>query len=394
VARVLFFPFAPGGGVAHAGACLAVGAELVRAGHEPIVAYGGSRRNLVRGEGIRVVDVPEIAHERTAGSSAARWYDGPADLERFVHRDREVIERLRPDVVVVDLRLSASIAAELAGVPTLLLMHFLRLTPHFRERSRRARRLRELRRLHRIPIALRRALTRDAHGGAVLERVVSDARTRLGVPPDAGLWNGSLVACTTTPLLDPAELPPTWRYVGPISWSPSGGAVPVRGARPLVYVTQGTTGSAALLRRAVTELRGEPVDLVVGTGDESVTAGLRELAPNAAVHAFVASDECLALADAAVIHGGHGTASQAHAAGVPVVVIPHRADQWAWADRVEELGTGIALRPPLVPGAVRRALRRVLTQSRYRDAARAVARDLAQWDGAGSAARLAAQLAA
>jgi UDP:flavonoid glycosyltransferase YjiC (YdhE family) len=77
-----------------------------------------------------------------------------------------------------------------------------------------------------------------------------------------------------------------------------------------------------------------------------------------------------------------------------VVVVPHRADQWVWADRVERLGTGIALREPRAPGAVRRALRRILRTERYRRAAEGVAEHLREWDGAARSADLVEELAA
>ena len=86
------------------------------------------------------------------------------------------------------------------------------------------------------------------------------------------------------------------------------------------------------------------------------------------------------------------TASIAHRAGTPVVVVPHRSDQWAWADRVERLGTGIAVRPPAARGAIRRALRRVLRDERYRLAAERVAAHLREWDGARASADLVEEL--
>jgi UDP:flavonoid glycosyltransferase YjiC (YdhE family) len=41
-----------------------------------------------------------------------------------------------------------------------------------------------------------------------------------------------------------------------------------------------------------------------------------------------------------VHHGGFGTTSAGIRAGVPALVIPHMADQFYWAQRVQELGVG------------------------------------------------------
>ena len=50
--------------------------------------------------------------------------------------------------------------------------------------------------------------------------------------------------------------------------------------RPLVYVTQGSTGDPELLRRAVEELVSEPVDVLVTTGGLCDPAELERLGPN------------------------------------------------------------------------------------------------------------------
>ena len=393
VARVLFFPLAPGTGLAHAGACLAVAGELERRGHETVLAYGGSRPELVGTWARQLERVEEIPSERAVGNSVARWYDEPGSLDRLVLGDVELIRRIRPDVAVVDMRLSAVLACELTGVPDLALLHFLRLTSPYRDPERWRRRARELRRPQRAPYAIRRLLDRDVGGGKTLRAQVRAGRASLGLPPREPPWEGRLVACTTTPLLDPAELPPNWRYVGPIDWSVPGGPPPEHGSRPLVVVIVSTTGESTLLPRLLHELRGEPIDLVVSAGGREDLDELRALAPNARVEPLLAAGPWLDAADVAIVEGGHLTASTAHRAGTPVVVVPHRADQWAWADRVERLGTGIAVREPRAPGAIRRAVRRVLRRERYRRAAAEVAAHLRDWDGARSAADLVEELA-
>jgi UDP:flavonoid glycosyltransferase YjiC (YdhE family) len=167
-----------------------------------------------------------------------------------------------------------------------------------------------------------------------------------------------------------------------VTWSAAGdAAAPAHGPRPLVYVTQGSTGSAATLRRVVRELRDEPVDVVVSTAALCEPGALERLAPNVRAARLLPGRGCMEAADAAVVHGGHLTTVEAHMAGTPVVVVPRGYDQYVWANRAERLGTGLAIRPPSAPGAIRRALRRVLHQGRYRRAAERVAADLRRWNG-------------
>ena len=382
VARVLFFPLAPGPGLAHVGACVAVADELERRGHETVLAYGGSRPELVAGWTRRLEQVEEIPYERTLGDSAAGWF-APGDLERFTRADVELIERVGPDVVVVDLRPSASMACELTGVPDLTLMHYLRLTSWYREPDPWRLRARGLGRPQRLPYAVRRWLDKDLGGGKQLRAAIAAARPALGLPGPGALWPGRVVACTTTPLLDPAEPPPSWHYVGPISWSTGGSPPPSReGSRPLVVAVESTTEASPLLPRVLGELRDEPIDLVVSAAGGSSIEDLKRLAPRARIERLLATDAWLAAADVGIVEGGHQTACVAQRAGTPLVVVPHRSDQWTWADKVERLGSGIALRPPVAPGALRRAVRRVLRDERYRQAAERVGVHLQDWDGA------------
>ena len=281
VSRVVLFPFGPGAGLAHLGSCLAVGERLRERGHEVICAYGGTMPQLVEQAGFQLEPVPEIPAERAA---AGRWFESAGELLAQAEADRAVLERLRPDAVVVDLRIPATLAATRAGVPALALMHFVRSTGHWREPHPWRKRARQLRRAHRVPTALRARRRGQAIGLENMARW-SEARRRYGLGP-APLIDGDAVAVTSTPLLDPAVLPEHWRYVGPISWSAAGDAEPIeRGTRPLVYVSQGSTGSAGLLRRAVRELAPEDVDLVVTTAGICEPEELRALAPACAYRA-------------------------------------------------------------------------------------------------------------
>ena len=65
---------------------------------------------------------------------------------------------------------------------------------------------------------------------------------------------------------------------------------------------------------------------------------------------------------AVVHHGGAGTTTAAARAGIPQVIIPHNYDQFYWAHRVQELGTGVSgpLRDDLTVDGLVQALREAL----------------------------------
>ena len=71
----------------------------------------------------------------------------------------------------------------------------------------------------------------------------------------------------------------------------------------------------------------------------------------------------------AVTHGGHGTVVKALAAGVPVVVLPHGRDQADNAVRVTSRGSGVKLKRTASVDAIAAAVRRVLDDPAYAEAA-------------------------
>jgi UDP:flavonoid glycosyltransferase YjiC (YdhE family) len=114
--------------------------------------------------------------------------------------------------------------------------------------------------------------------------------------------------------------------------------------RPLVYLTLGTIafGATAALRAAIDGLSRLPVDVLVarGPGDP---AALGEVPDNVHVTGFVPQSEVLQRADLIVHHGGSGTVLGALSAGLPQLVLPQGADQFANAEAVETANAGRAL---------------------------------------------------
>ncbi len=396
MARFLMLPLAPQGMLAHVGACSAVGDVLRERGHEVVFGYGGSRPELLDRRGYdwhRLPEVPVV--------NAADWFEEPADLRRLVDARIALIEAVRPDVCLTSSGVGG-IACEATGCPQLCLMHYLPITRYARRVGIWAQRRSDLRHPARAWRVLRARLRSDPK--ARLQRILEEVRRELSLPPADPDANGivawaTAVACTTTPLLDPARgLPRNWLYAGPIVWSAPAeddAETPKRSGRPLVYVTQGSTGSAELLRRSVAELADEPVDVLACTGGLCTAAELRSLAPNVTAVDLFSGRRAFEAADVAVTHGGHMTSCEAALAGKPVVVLPRLGDQILWLKRVERLGTGLGRWPRVPRGSIRRAVRHALTDSAIAARARDLAAELdrPRWNGAQNSATLAEVLA-
>jgi UDP:flavonoid glycosyltransferase YjiC (YdhE family) len=174
-------------------------------------------------------------------------------------------------------------------------------------------------------------------------------------------------------LQDPAFLAAAERIVlRPVAFAPPGARVEV--GEPFVYLTLGTAfGTSERLRSAIAGLAGLGLPVVVAPG-RVPTAALGEIPAGVTVAGWVDQAELLPRAALVVHHGGSGTTLGALAAGVPQLLLPQGADQFANADAVAAAGAGLRL-----PDAehIADGARRLLGDASFRDAARDMAREIA-----------------
>jgi hypothetical protein len=149
--------------------------------------------------------------------------------------------------------------------------------------------------------------------------------------------------------------------------------------RPLVYVTLGTFfTNPGLFRTVLDALADEPVDVLVTVGRDGDPSTLGDVPGNATVERFVPQAEVLVRCSAVVHHCGGGTTFGALAHGLPQVALPQGADNFVNAALLERAGVAIQLREPEVtPRTVRDAVRRVLAERPFADAAGRLAAEIA-----------------
>ena len=232
--------------------------------------------------------------------------------------------------------------------------------------------------------------------GAARLTASNELRATAGLPRIDRLnqgWDGLLTLVTTIPELDPAAAAAaeTVRYVGPIRehipetswdspWRPDD-------TRPLVLVAFSTTkfwDKRGRIENTLAALADEPVRVLLATG-EPPYAG--PLPPNATAQQFVPHETVLPAAALMVTHCGHGTVTACLEHGVPIVGLPNPvADQPFLAARIQELGAGIALDGESGAEAIRTAVRDVLSQASYKEAARGLGTTIRNMPGAIGAA--------
>jgi UDP:flavonoid glycosyltransferase YjiC (YdhE family) len=164
---------------------------------------------------------------------------------------------------------------------------------------------------------------------------------------------------------------------------------------PLVYVSFGTvlghmSIAAETYRVALTAVAGIDARVLLAVGRGFDVSQLGDLPGNVHVETWVDQADVLAEADVVVSHGGSGTTFGALAAGVPLVIVPLFADQFANGPKVTEANAGVALNTRLDTDGGRRplsqadavgiaqAIETVRGDSSFRQHAQRIAAEMAQ----------------
>ncbi|HET6825697.1 MAG TPA: nucleotide disphospho-sugar-binding domain-containing protein [Amnibacterium sp.] len=246
---------------------------------------------------------------------------------------------------------------------------------------------------------------------AHVERDVDRAFTAAaGSPPGTSVQSIARTVDAVLQLTVPAfeyprsDLPSTVSFLGPLTGRPPRDA-PLPAwwgdlqGRTVVHVTQGTVSNAVVEDLLVPTIRGlaaEDLLVVAATGRDPgpLLAALGTAPPNLRVAPFLPYDLLLPRTAAMVTSGGYGGVHAALRHGVPLVVAGRTEEKVEVAARVAWSGSGIDLktqRPS--PQAVRDAVRRVLSESRYRARAEAIGADIRALDGEGALVAALARLA-
>jgi len=304
-------------------------------------------------------------------------FDAPS-LERYVEEELALFDRMRPDVVVGDFRISLAISARRAGIP------YVNITNAYWSPYALIR--------HVVPeITVARVFgPRIGQGAFDLFRragyaahvvPVNKVRRRFGMAPLAGDFRWAIMDADETLYADipeivpTAPLPVTHRFVGPIPWVPPG-ALPewwheveaAAGRRPVVYANLGSSGSVGALEKVLAATADLDATVVAATAGRAIAC---PPPPNARVADYLPGDLAAALADVVVCNGGSPSSYQSLAAGKPVVGVAANTDQFLNMAAVEDAGCGRLVRARGDgPGAIRAAIDEALRDPRMRDAAR------------------------
>jgi MGT family glycosyltransferase len=199
----------------------------------------------------------------------------------------------------------------------------------------------------------------------------------------------------------PSELPANCHVVGPLAWSGWDQPAPwldELDARPLVYVTMGSTVEAqSALIGIIDALHDAPYNVVISTDQQSLPSNLA-LPTHIRVFPTVPGAAVVRRCAAVIHHGGHGTLTQALTASVPSLILPANPDQVLIAQQVQELGIGRSLWQPgnlpigtrgwdtITPIEIRQEIDDLLADRNCARACQALKQEIGTYGGAAAAA--------
>jgi UDP:flavonoid glycosyltransferase YjiC (YdhE family) len=278
----------------------------------------------------------------------------PDVLRAYVPEDCQLIRRIRPDLVVGDMRLSLPISARLEKVPSAVIINAY-WSPYAKRRCV----LPELPLTRLIPPRWLAPLNRGAQPivSAMHVAQMNRVRKEFGVPPlpletRKMFTDGDYVLYPDVREFVPTDgAPPNHHYVGICDWArsapkPEWWERMCADPNPKVFISLGSSGPIRVLPA-----------LLAGNIDTADLLPFIETAAQAAV---------------VVTHGGSGGLYPAMAAGTPMLAIPSNADQHLSTALLEENGAGLGVRvEEATVGTLLSSARRILSEASF---ARAAAR--------------------
>jgi len=352
---ILFTPTA--NVLAHVSRCVVLASELKQRGHR--IAFAGTPKYLkdpavVGDEAFECYPLTDF--DLDEGLEILRTISKlppKRAIEEIIAAELQMLDRVRPRVVIVDFRPTMYISARLRRVPLIALLggHWLY---QYAAKPYRAFRTYAIYPLMKTLVGVRGAdlvmppLQRLAMRYKMLP--FSAACKRHGLPPKRTPWEmliGDYNLILDTELVSPTKgLPENFKQVGPIFWSPEA-PLPqwIEGldrSRPIIYVTLGSTAHPDLFRQILGIFRATRYEIVMTTGGQ-IDCQAEEVPRNVRLEKYLPGERMMELSDLVIHHGGAGTVYQTIKTGRPSIVVATHFEQEFLGRVLEDQGAGIFL---------------------------------------------------
>jgi UDP:flavonoid glycosyltransferase YjiC (YdhE family) len=306
-------------------------------------------------------------------------------LTRYVEEDLALLDRVKPDLVVGDFRLSLAVSAPLRRIPYAAVVN-----TYWSPYADTAYPVPDLPMTRILGVTLGQKLFDLVRpvAFALHARPLNRVRRKFGLPPlgsdlrNVYTWGDTTLYADIPEVVPTRDLPANHRYLGPLLWSTKTplpewwNSLPKD--KPVVFLTLGSSGRADLLPSALEALSRLPVSVVVATAGKIALAAVPD---NVYVADYLPVDVASRRAQLVICNGGSLTTYQALASGVPVIGICSNMDQLLNMQALEKLGVGILLRAAKTSTEeIFRTANGILGQEAFNQAARQVGGAASHYD--------------
>jgi UDP:flavonoid glycosyltransferase YjiC (YdhE family) len=300
-------------------------------------------------------------------------YDA-ATLMRYVEDDLALIDKVKPDLIVGDFRLSLAVSAPLRRVPYASVVN-----AYWSPYAVVAYPVPDLPFTRYTGLGLGQTLFDLVRplAFALHARPLNRVRRHYGLQPlgndlrNTYTWGDYTLYADVPELVPTRQLPDNHRYLGPVLWSTRAPLPPwwdgLATERPVVFVTLGSSGRADLLPMVLETLSRLPVTVIAATAGR---VELENLPSNVRAAEYIPADIASGRSALVIGNGGSLTTYQALRFGVPVLGICSNMDQLLNMNAVQSLGAGFTLRAANVTSAeIHARVNALLQEPSYGEAA-------------------------
>ncbi len=295
-----------------------------------------------------------------------------SNLAQQVRQERRIIERFQPDIVVSDSRLSAIVAAYLAGIPSVTVSNQLRilLPPKYHPTS--------LNKVERIDAELLGLFWSRSRLILVPDLpppyTISEKNTREGITVKGRVRYVGFMSPESE--VDVERLSKVSSMLG------------LNGGRQVVFAQisgpLGTTDRLMKAALAAAKALSDRFIFIISKGEVGGDEKPRRIEGGWVFEWCPVKDELFSIADLLVVRGGHSSLSQAFIYGKPVIVVPIRnhSEQVMNASKVADIGLGICVDPSLLTSrSLASAVENISSDGSFREKAREVGEVARKLDG-------------
>ncbi len=338
--------------LAHVVRLVTLGDMLVQRGWQVVLASDPRYAAMVGPQAFELIDIQSMpaAVFQKALAQGTPIFDYPT-LARYVVDELALYERVQPQCVVSDFRISLAVSARVARIP------YVNVTNAYWSPLAKIRRIvPEFEWVKWVGVGPAQLGFNAFQRLGYFQHAIPVNRIRrqygvatIGGDFRAALMDGDITCFSDYPEVIPtAPLPASQSFIGPLLWSaavtpPSWwDDILERSAKPpLVYVSLGSSGPPGMLQTVLDGLAGLPIEVVASAAGKS--EALR-LPANARVADMLPGDQACAAADFVVCNGGSPGTYQAMVLGKPVIGIAANMDQFLNMAAVEDAGCGRMMR--------------------------------------------------